>query len=433
MKLFIKLFFLTSFYGTYAQEVLSIEKAIDIALENNFQVQIAENETIIAKNNNHIGNSGFLPNLSINSSYNKRSTNLDAESLIPEEIFNLPEKSKSNTFYNTISLNYTLFAGMQRIYSLKKLKNIEHLYKNQSKQKIEEIIFQLINKYMEVANKQNEFELNVFNKDISLDRYEKLKELYDLGGINQMELLNAEMDLNNDIINLQLSELEYNSNKRELANIIGIEDTFEVQKNVIFNTSISLNRLDSLALRNNSSLQITKHNNAVAEQNIKIIQSEFYPKILFTSSYFYSDAADNASFMTSSNSNGFEGVISLQFPLFNSNVNRKNLSNAKIEKLNTGKQFEDAKKNISTAIINTYEAYMQGIELIKLITKNLEIVHKNWELSNELYNLGQLSSIEYRESQSKLINMQIELGRLNYSTKIQEYILYQLAGILIEY
>ena len=98
MKLFIKLFFLTSFYGTYAQEVLSIEKAIDIALENNFQVQIAENETIIAKNNNHIGNSGFLPNLSINSSYNKRSTNLDAESLIPEEIFNLPEKSKPFCF-----------------------------------------------------------------------------------------------------------------------------------------------------------------------------------------------------------------------------------------------------------------------------------------------------------------------------------------------
>ena len=62
--------------------------------------------------------------------------------------------------------------------------------------------------------------------------------------------------------------------------------------------------------------------------------------------------------------------------------------------------------------------------------KNLDTAEKNYNISKELYEVGQLSNLEYREAQ-----LQLEQIRINYSvklstTKIQEYIIYQLSGQL---
>ena len=47
------------------QERLTKEKALDLALENNFGIQVSRNTTEIQKNNSNILNSGYLPTLSL--------------------------------------------------------------------------------------------------------------------------------------------------------------------------------------------------------------------------------------------------------------------------------------------------------------------------------------------------------------------------------
>jgi outer membrane protein TolC len=44
-----------------AQELLTIEDAVKIALENNYAIKIAANELTIGKTNVSIGNAGMLP------------------------------------------------------------------------------------------------------------------------------------------------------------------------------------------------------------------------------------------------------------------------------------------------------------------------------------------------------------------------------------
>jgi outer membrane protein TolC len=46
-----------------AQELLTIEDAVKIALENNYAIKIAANELTIGKTNVSIGNAGMLPRL----------------------------------------------------------------------------------------------------------------------------------------------------------------------------------------------------------------------------------------------------------------------------------------------------------------------------------------------------------------------------------
>ena len=46
---------------TSAQEVLTLENAVKIALENNYEIKIASNNSLISKTNVTSGNAGMLP------------------------------------------------------------------------------------------------------------------------------------------------------------------------------------------------------------------------------------------------------------------------------------------------------------------------------------------------------------------------------------
>ncbi|HKJ82089.1 MAG TPA: TolC family protein, partial [Ignavibacteriaceae bacterium] len=58
---------------TNAQEVLTPQDDVKIALENNYSIKIAKNEKNIAENNSSVGNAGFLPTVDASGSYTRSS------------------------------------------------------------------------------------------------------------------------------------------------------------------------------------------------------------------------------------------------------------------------------------------------------------------------------------------------------------------------
>lgn len=50
-----------SFSDAKAQEIITLETAVKIALDNNFEIKIASNNSLINKTNVAIGNAGMLP------------------------------------------------------------------------------------------------------------------------------------------------------------------------------------------------------------------------------------------------------------------------------------------------------------------------------------------------------------------------------------
>ena len=67
--------FLATLQG-FSQEVLTKKQALEIALENNFGIKIANNNLKVAKNNAGIYNSGYLPTTALNSGADYRNNNL---------------------------------------------------------------------------------------------------------------------------------------------------------------------------------------------------------------------------------------------------------------------------------------------------------------------------------------------------------------------
>ena len=120
--------FLSLIFKIKAQQSLTKDQALVVALEQNFGIKVSRNTTEIVKNNSSILNSGYLPTVSFlgGSNYTESDAEiafpgqLDEDGVpIPNRIF---EDQESQRFNAGVNLSYTLFDGLGRKYNYKRLK-----------------------------------------------------------------------------------------------------------------------------------------------------------------------------------------------------------------------------------------------------------------------------------------------------------------------
>ena len=144
-------------YPLLGQQTISKEEALEIALEKNFGIQVSKNNLEISKNNSSLLNSGFLPTISLNGGSNFTSSNSEIafpgqvlEDGSPRPNLNLDDQ-ESQRFNGGVNLNYTLFDGLGRKFTYKRLKEQYALSELQLRETIEFTIIQLYSVYFNVA------------------------------------------------------------------------------------------------------------------------------------------------------------------------------------------------------------------------------------------------------------------------------------------
>ncbi|WP_339342910.1 TolC family protein, partial [uncultured Polaribacter sp.] len=121
--------FLATLQG-FSQEVLTKKQALEIALENNFGIKIANNNLKVAKNNAGIYNSGYLPTTALNSGADYRNNNQKIIFTDPQtdnDAERVGTGAVTKSYNVSLGLNYTLFDGLGRKYNYQQLKETYNL------------------------------------------------------------------------------------------------------------------------------------------------------------------------------------------------------------------------------------------------------------------------------------------------------------------
>ena len=121
--------------------LLSKKEAVNLVLENNFGVKIAQNNVEVAENNKSILNSEFLPSLTGNASANYEREN--QEVTFQDGTSTAVDGAETTTYAASLDLDYTLFDGLGRWYDYKQLKEEYNLSQLQARETIETSIVQL--------------------------------------------------------------------------------------------------------------------------------------------------------------------------------------------------------------------------------------------------------------------------------------------------
>ena len=423
--------FLSALQG-FSQEILTKKEALEITLENNFGIKVANNNLEVAKNNKSIYNTGFLPTASISSGANYSNSNqvIDRQDGTTTSINGAVTKS-----YNaSLNVNYTIFDGLGRKYNYQQLKEAYNLTELQAKETIENTYLQLFTAYFQIArlleNKENLQEA----LSISKQRLLRAKYQYEYGQSTKLELLNAEVDVNNDSITLINANQQLSNVKRGLNVILGVEKSVDyvVETEVEFINMMNFDELQQKTISNNSILKQNEKNIAISEFNIKINRSNYLPSLGLNTSYGWNKSENpSTSFLAASTSNGLNAGLSLSWSLFDGGGTKTRVANAKIDLQNQQILLEQQKVTIDNNLKNTWENYQNQLFILKAQEKNVLTTQNNFDRSTERYKLGQVTSIEFRQAQINLINSKTALNNAKFDAKLIELQLLQLSGDIL--
>lgn len=415
-----------------AQEVLTKKEALQIALENNYGVKIATNNVEVAKNNSSIYNSRYLPTVTTNAGANYSNNNQEIESQSGQ--ITKINGAETKSYNASINVNYTIFDGLGRQYNYKQLKETYNLSELQAKQAIEDMYLQLFNGYFQIARLSENTKNLQKTLEISKQRLKRAEYQYEYGQTTKLELLNAQVDVNNDSINLINSKQQFSNSQRNLNIVMGLEkhSDFTVETDVDFIALMALDDLLSKAKDNNVLLKQNETNIAISKFNIKASKAVFLPTVGLSSSYGWNKSINPAtSFFAGSNSTGLNAGLNLSWNLFDGGNTKVRVANAKIALENQEilqQQQEDIVENTTK---NTFELYKNKLFILEAQKQNEVTSQNNFDRTQERYKLGQVTSIEFRQAQINLLNTQTALNNAKYDAKLVELELLQLTGEIL--
>lgn len=420
--------------GIQAQEkLLSKEEAVQKALENNYGIKISNNNLKVAKNNKSILNSGYLPTISASTAatYNLDNTEANFSNGTTTNLTG----AESNRYNASLNLNYTLFDGLGRHYNYQQLKEQYNLTELQVRETIENTVYQLFTVYYNVAKLTENVSALQQSLKISKNRLERVNYQFDYGQNTKLAVLNAEVDVNNDSINLLNTKQLLANAKRDLYVVLGKNETpnITVDTLVTFAITPSKEELFGLVKKNNTVLQQQEKNITISDFQLKSNKSGYLPSVGLTGTYGWNKNNNNAaSFLASSTNTGLSGTVSLSWSIFNGGKTRTQIQNAKIHLETQQLLKEQTELEITAVFNNAWEDYQNKLFVLQTQQKNVQTNTNNFNRTEEQFKLGQITSIEFRQAQLNLINAINAKNAAKYDAKLAELLLLQLTGQLLD-
>jgi outer membrane protein TolC len=426
------IFFLIALNVT-AQEELTISSAIKKTLENNLDIEISENFKRIAKNNSSILNNNYLPNIQLGSEINTNIQSIEIET--PSGISGTLDDTQTDNSSAVLSIDYNIIDASGRKYNYKKSKELYSKSNLEVQEIIENTILQLFTVFFEVGRLTEEKEILKNSLDISKRRYERRLLEFEYGQTNNLEVLNAEVDVNYDSINLLNTSKKLFNAKSDLNLIMNVdlESEFNINTNINFLDQDEINNIFSNDIYNNTRLLIIEKDIIISNLERKIAKSSYLPTLGLIGSYGWNESInDNPyAFYNKSISDGFSAGINIRWDIFRGGKKIIANKNEKIGQENSELTKKKTVLELKKELRNAYQTHLNNLFILEVQRKNLSTNKNNFDRNIERYKIGQVSSIEFRRAQLNLLNAELSESSAKYQAKISEAYFLKISGEII--
>lgn len=427
INIFILLIAVFSF-ATKAQEKLTLQEAISIAMQNNYDIKISKNNIAIAKNNANIGNAGMLPSLTGSYSNGGSIQNTRQTPATGDDRVITGAKSTNNDI--GADLNWTIFDGFSMFANYDRLKELQKQGEIASRLAILTTVADVITAYYDVVRNQklviaadSAIDISVFREKIATTKLQ-------LGRGSKLDVLTAQVDYNTDTSNYlqQKNALQVAKVRLNQLMVRNVNLTFFVDNNIDIDPALVYSQLAELAEKQNPNVQNAFINQRVASLNLKSIKGARYPVVSLNSGYSRTNSTSPTGFNQKFAANGFTYGVTASLNLFNGFIQRQNERNAKIEIENSTLNLDKTKLDVSSQLLTAYQNYSTYLDLVKLEQRNVDIAKENLDITLAKYRLGSIAPLELREAQRNSIDAQNRFIEMQYQAKLAEITLKEISG-----
>ena len=425
MKFFIIfIFFIFNLNALFAAEFLTYLKN---AYKNNPTLNAERENYKAIKENINISRSEFLPSVSISESKSsQQSSNRTNQSGVTLADTN------NDTTTQSISIDQKIFQGFQGYNSIKKskleskrasleLKNVEQQILLKSAVAYYDLIYKIKNKKFNLAN------VDLFERQVESDRSRLQK-----GEINLTDLAQSESSLAGANAKLITADTELLAAKSNFERIIRLPAPIDIIKdnfvdNIKLNFPAGLNTALSFSEKNNPKLLLAKLDYEIAEKNVHIERSKFFPSALVN--YTQSQNKDYSSSINEIDQETLKATVT--WPLFSGGENYSTLKKAKFKKEQSNLILQDIINEVRTDTANSWSAYQSSEGVLKATqaqVKAAEIANEGITLEYDSGNTR--TTLEVIQSRSLLLNARISNAKAERDFAISKFELLAVLGNL---
>ncbi|MDR6941964.1 TolC family protein [Mucilaginibacter pocheonensis] len=408
--------------------MLTLKDAVEIALKNNYNIKLSQNNSTIASNNVTLGNAGVLPQVTgdfttTNSRQTTKQTRNDGS------VNNIKDAKNSNNNYG-VNLNWTIFDGFNMFANYDQLKTQDTLGAVRLKDTIQSTIANVITTYYDLISQAQQIKALKGAIDISRTQLHYANDKFTVGRASKLDVLNAQVNLNTDTANLVTQYQQFKAVKIQLNQLLirDLQTDFSVTDTIVIDDKLIMADIINSAQLQNPAILSAQINKRLADINLKQVRSSRYPQIALTSGYTFSNSKTPAGFTLSQNTHGLNYGLTATINIFDGfNQNRRE-KNARIQIDNAAIDAKQTRLNVEAQINNFFVSYLSGLDLIKLGQANVVIAKKNLDISLEKYKLGNITPLEIREAQRNYLDAQSKFFAAQYQAKLAEVTLKQITN-----
>ncbi len=414
-----------------AQPVLRTDEAVLVTLENNFGIRMGNNAINIAELNTSKANNGYYPTvdatLGPSASFGASTQNF-SNGMVAETGYALTYGVGAS-----VDANYVIYDQV-RDKAYEQLSEFVALADLELRQTMENTVLQLYNQYYLVAQLTENVAVLENAVDLSKKRVERARIRYEYSQGLRIDVLNAQVDVSRDSVNLLNAKTELTNAKRDLNIIMGVDvnNDFVINKDVDYEPSLNKMILIEEALENNVQLLLIQQNKVINRMDIDILEAQKKPRIGTSAGISYAYQKNpSKSFFTSSTSNGLNLGINLGWNLFDGGQRAIQRDIVQVELNNLDLQKEQLLLSLIRDIENTWDAFQNALFVMKVEENNLVTSQLNLQRTEELFNAGQVTSVEFRQAQLNLMNNEMGYNNARFQAKAIELQLKYLAGRIL--
>lgn len=408
---------------------ISLQDAIDIALENNSQLKIASNDVELAKKQVTNEKADYLPSLDVMISGNKsigRNFNQDIGQIVTET---------TNSFFSSANADLPIFSGFENLHSLRSSRYDKASTEENLQRVRENIIFNTASNYLQYILDQHFLEIDRENLEASRQTLEQVRAQVEVGARPQVDLYNQEATVANNELSVVNSENAVQSSRLQLIQTLQIDPrkeyefkTPEIGEQTVAAVDYDLDRLVDTALDSRSDLRREELNIQSLEHQMKATRGSLYPTLNFSASLQsrYSDGipVDFQDQFFDQNINRSVG-LSLNIPIFNNLDRRTNMQSQQINYKNAQLSLQETELQVVQEVNQAYNDYTSYIKQLESSEKALQAAERSYLTQKERYEVGAGTLIELSDANAQFVEAQASraqaLFRVIFQQKLLDY------------
>ena len=399
---------------------LTLEQAIDLSLNNSKEMKISEKNLDISKLNVSKAFKAALPSVTYTGAY---TVGEHERKILTQSEKNYANKKRGYT--QNIKLTQPLFTGGVVTAGIKGAKAYENMASYSYLQSKIKNRLDTIKIFSDIINAERNLEALKYSEGVLLKRYQKQEEQLKLRLITKPDILQTEYsieDIRAQMINIK-NVIDTNMEKLYIRTGISKSESlnlvpFDIPNN--FSEKINLNSDLKQAINESLSAKLAGEQVKVASATRMAAVGDLLPKVNAFASY---GTGERTTFERSYKDGEWTGGIEVSWKVFSFGSDLDNYRVAKLQEEQEELKETSTKENIE---INVRSAYLNVLSLEKQIasqSKALEAAKVNFELNQEKYDAGLISTVDYLDFENTYRQARIAYNKvlLDYYYAFETY------------